>query len=228
MSFCFFEKFTDKSLNKAEIPLVFIPGWGFDARIVSLYDLFHGEQLIVPRGFVRPADACNNLLSFLDESGIEKVNIVGWSMGANIGFDFACRNAGRVASLDLLSMRRQWPKVDVDSIRQGIINDLSGFMSGFYRKCFLGYRQEYSEFSSHLQDEYLHELHIDTLLSGLDYLEQFTLPAIPSGVEIHLIHGAKDIIAPVEERAVLPGIKETLLPNAGHGVLFDCKSLPVP
>jgi pimeloyl-ACP methyl ester carboxylesterase len=60
------------------------------------------------------------------------------------------------------------------------------------------------------------------LLGGLDYLEQFTLPAIlPSGVEIHLIHGAKDIIAPVEERAVLPGIKETLLPNAGHGVLFE-------
>jgi hypothetical protein len=94
-------------------------------------------------------------------------------------------------------------------------------MRGFYRKCFLGYRKEYNEFSSHLQDEYLNELHVDTLLSGLDYLEQFTLPVIPSSVEVHLIHGAKDIVAPVEERAVFTGIKETLFPSGGHGVLFD-------
>jgi len=221
MSFFFLDESSGKSLNKSQIPLVFIPGWGFDARIVSLYNFFHGEQLIVPRGFVRPADACSNLLSFMDENTIEKVNIVGWSMGANLGLDFACRNEDRVASLDLLSMRKKWPKGDVDSIRHGINNDLSGFMRDFYRKCFLGYRKEYNEFSSHLQDEYLNELHIDTLLAGLNYLEHFTLPAIPRGVEIRLIHGAKDIVAPVEERAEFSGIQEALFPNAGHGVLFD-------
>lgn len=221
MSFVFLDECSDKSLNKAEIPLVFIPGWGFDARIVRVYDFFHGEQRIVPRGFVRPADVCSSLLSFMDEHTIGKVNIVGWSMGANLGLDFACRNEERVASLDLLSMRRKWPKGDVDSIRHGISNDLCGFMRDFYRKCFLGYRKEYNKFSSDLQDEYLNELHIDTLLAGLDYLEQFTLPVIPSGVEVRLIHGAKDIVAPVEERAVFTGIKETLFPNAGHGVLFN-------
>jgi pimeloyl-ACP methyl ester carboxylesterase len=221
MSFFFWDESPGKSLDKLEIPLVFIPGWGFDARLVSLYDFFHGEQLIVPRGFVRPADACSNLLSFMDERTIEKVNIVGWSMGANLGLDFACRNEERVASLDLLSMRGKWPKSDVDSIRYGINNDLSDFMKSFYRKCFLGYRKEYNAFSSRLQDEYLDELHIDTLLAGLDYLEQYTLPVIPSGVEIRLIHGAKDIIAPVEERVVAPGRKETLFPSAGHGVLFN-------
>lgn len=164
----------------------------------------------------------------MDDSDIEKVNIVGWSMGANIGLDFACRNKERVASLELLSMRRQWPKDDVDAIRQGVKNDLSGFMRGFYRKCFLGYRKEYNDFTDNLQDQYLRELDIDTLLAGLDYLEQFTLPAIPSGVEIHLIHGAKDIVAPVKERVVLSEAKETLFSNAGHGVLFDCKSILAP
>ena len=221
MSFCFFRKSTGRSANTAEVPLVFIPGWGFDARIVRVYDLFPGRELLVPKGFVHPASACRDLLSFIDENCIKHVHIVGWSMGANIGLEFTSENSNRVSSLGLLSMRREWPQKDVDDIRQGILDDLPGFMKDFYRKCFLGYRKQYREFGSRLQEGYLNDLDIGTLLDGLGYLEKFILPSMPANVEIHAVHGGKDIIAPAGERYTAPGVKETLVPKAGHGILFD-------
>ena len=221
MSFYFVNIADSGTVNSSGIPIVFLPGWGFDERMVGLYSLFEGRQLIVPRGFVRPVDVCRDLLSFLDEYSLGKVEIAGWSMGANIALDFACRNEERVASIELFSMRRKWPQGDVDDIRQGLREDLPGFMAGFYRKCFLGSKKEYRMFVEHLQDVYLREIDVETLYSGLDYLEQFVLPEVLEGVEAHCIHGARDVIAPVMERPQFAGVEETLFANGGHAVLFE-------
>lgn len=209
-------------IKNDDIPLVFLPGWGFDARIVGLYSLFPGQNLIAPDGFVTPACACKDLLSFIDQQGIGKVKITGWSMGANIGLDFTCRHAERVHSLDLFSMRRSWPGKDINAIRQGLSESVQGFMADFYRKCFLGYRREYNIFKEQLQDNYLSELDIDTLLAGLKYLQDFVPPGkAPQEVEMQLIHGAKDIIAPVKERVEFTGVETLIESNGGHAVFVD-------
>ena len=202
-------------------PTVFLPGWGFDERLADLFGFFADNNLIVPMGFVEPEKAVRGLASFLNQHSIEKVNVAGWSMGANIALDFTSRNEERVASLTLVSMRKQWPSVDVDSIRKGMQDDFSGFMSGFYRKCFLGYKKEYNDFANQLQNSYLKEADMTTLLAGLDYLEGFIFPDVPFGVDIHIVHGAKDVVAPVHERPQCAGVQETVFPNGGHAVLFD-------
>jgi pimeloyl-ACP methyl ester carboxylesterase len=73
-----------------------------------------------------------------------------------------------------------------------------------------------------LQNGYLAKLDIDTLLDGLDYLQKFVLPEkLPAGVKIRFIHGAKDIISPVKERAEFAGADAHVEPNGGHAVFID-------
>ena len=142
----------------------------------------------------------------MEQNKIEKVKIVGWSMGANIGLEFACRKSERVESLTLLSMRQSWPEKDIAAIRSGMEENHRNFMADFYRKCFLGYRKEYAEFVRNLQEKYFAELDEKILFAGLDYLGSSVLPSqAPSGVKVKLVHGARDIIAPVSERAQLAG-----------------------
>lgn len=218
----FLQRDATAPIKNDDIPLVFLPGWGFDARIVGLYSLFTDHNVIAPDGFVTPGCAGKDLLSFIDQQGIGKVKIIGWSMGANIGLDFTCRHAERVHSLDLFSMRRSWPGKDINAIRQGLSESVQGFMADFYRKCFLGYRREYNIFKEQLQDNYLGQLDIDTLLMGLKYLQDFVLPdEAPQGVKVQLIHGAKDIIAPVKERVEFTGAEALIEPSGGHAVFFD-------
>ncbi|MCB2184564.1 MAG: alpha/beta hydrolase [Desulfobulbaceae bacterium] len=202
--------------------MLFLPGWGFDSRLIQLFNLFQEETLLVYDSFLDPRNFKNELLSFLENAGCRKVKIVGWSMGANLGLDFSLSSPDRVAVLELVAMRRNWPGHEVSAIRHGIETDLKKYMQGFYRKCFLGCKAAYVEFQEKLQENYLNMLDRDILFSGLDYLENFSLPyQLPEDISVSILHGRKDVIAPVEDRIDFSGANLDIFPHAGHMVLLD-------
>lgn len=204
------------------VPLLFLPGWGFDARIVALYRLFRGRTLILPESFVDPYVLLASLPIFLQQKKIEKISITGWSMGAQIALDFFLTNPHQVADLTLISMRDHWPIEELDIIRSAITKNMSAYMNGFYRKCFLGDKKSYQFFVQHLQEKYLCTLDTKLLLTGLDYLESFNLPPrFPEGVAVHMIHGTKDLIAPIKEMPRIPGATCEIFPSCGHVVLLN-------
>jgi len=210
------------SRTSGDIPLLFLPGWGFDARLVQLFRLFSGRNLLLPVAFLDPFSLAADLAAFLHREKFDRIAIQGWSMGALLGLDFSLAHPGLVARLDLLAMRSSWPQQEIDATREGINGDLPGYMREFYRKCFLGYKKEYKEFQRGLQEQYLAELDPEILLAGLDYLAAFTLPdKLPPATPVTVIHGRRDLVAPISQMARLPGAACEILPHAGHMVLLD-------
>lgn len=170
---------------------------------------------------MKPQTLTDDLLAFLDQREIKgRIDLVGWSMGANLALDFARAYPAKVSALYLLSMRQQWPPAEIEAIRAELVANPRDFLISFYRKCFLGYKQEYSRFMEELQDQYLQNIDIEVLLDGLDYLKRYEIMPAP-GCETHCIHGRKDIVAPVHEMAHVPGAISTILEHAGHAVFFD-------
>lgn len=214
------------SMQPDDIPLLFLPGWGFDARLVKLYGLFGGRCLILPASFLDPACFAAELLAFLQSEKIARIAIAGWSMGAQLGLDFCLAHSHLVTRLDLVAMRSRWPRQEIAAIRSAIDADLPEYMRGFYRKCFLGYKKPLHDFVLALQDEYLRKLDRDILVAGLDYLQNFIPPARgPEGVAVHIIHGRQDVVAPVGEMLQLAGATCEVFPHAGHMALLDLQKI---
>jgi malonyl-CoA O-methyltransferase len=205
-----------------DMPLLFLPGWGFDARLVPLYGLFPGRGLLLPASFLDPASLAADLAAFLRREKIDRIAIAGWSMGAQLAIDFCLTHPELVARLDLFAMRSHWPRPEIDRIREGVSRDPAGSMREFYRKCFLGYKTAFQEFQRGLEGQYLAGLDRGLLFAGLDYLAGFTLPpGLPEATQVHVCHGRRDLVAPVGQMACLPGAACEILPHSGHMVLLD-------
>ncbi|MFO7606966.1 MAG: alpha/beta fold hydrolase [Desulfurivibrionaceae bacterium] len=203
---------------------VFMPGWGFDGRVIELRP--DDQTWIVPDRQLDPESAIYDLVSFLDRQGIGPVIPVGWSMGANLALDFTLAHPDRVQALYLLAMRQSWPARQIAEIRADLGKDPAGFMRNFYRKTFLGHQPEYREFAADLEKTYLADLDPARLEKGLDYLEKYDLGARSGAIAdleipIYQFHGGKDIIAPPSEMASVPGAVRQMIKGAGHPLFLD-------
>lgn len=199
--------------------LVFFPGWGFDGRIATLAPSLSGFSLISPLSPLNPISLFSDLTTFLDEKKIGKITLVGWSMGANLGLDFCRNNQDRVSKLYLLSMRASWPDEDIKNIRVGLHADPRGFMTNFYRKCFLGHKIDYLRFIEEIEDRL--PIDLGLLDTGLDYLAAYRLDSSPlPTIKIKIIHGAKDVVAPVAEAPTIAGSTQNIIRHAGHPVFL--------
>lgn len=212
--------------NAAETPILFLPGWGFDGRMLALFR--PRPNWIFPTTCLDPATLESDLLQLASEHNIKSFCLVGWSMGAMLALDFAARHPELTASLALASLRNFWPAEEITAIRSEFTRGPEGFMKNFFRKCFLGAKTPYREFCKTVEPLYLAEAKesYEKLLRGLDYLEHFRISAIEPDIPVRLIHGRQDIIAPVDEMAKIPGAANEIIENAGHVVfLHDTCSL---
>ena len=202
-----------------QLPLFFLPGWGFDGRIMELAP--SSVVSFAPVGFVDPIRLVDDLVAFLDGAGFKKIRLAGWSMGANLALDFAQSHPDRVDSLFLFSMRRCWPEPEVAAIRHDLDADPAAFMKSFYRKCFVGDRDGYARFGEQLQDRYLQEMDLALLHRGLDYLNSVQVESGVGVNDVHLFHGRRDIIAPVADMADLPGATVEISEKEGHSLILS-------
>lgn len=198
------------------LPTVFVPGWGFDGRILKL--LKPRPFWIYPANQLDPYRFEQDLLKLCTVENFQKIRLIGWSLGAMLALKFAARHSERLDSLILISLRIRWPAAEIDAIREEFSSDPVSFLKDFYRKCFLGDKLSYSTFRDQLQPAYLAEIdqNLVRLEHGLDFLAAFTLPAPLPDLPITLIHGSQDVIAPLAERPNLPGAEIEQLDTAGH------------
>ena len=195
-------------------PVVFLPGWGFDGRITELLDR-QARSWIYPATMLDPTTLTNDLFAFLNEKAIDRIELKGWSMGGYLALDFARTYPDRVATLELIGTRCQWPAAEIDAIIDELQADPAAFLHTFYRKCFLGQKSVYRAFVKYLQNDYLRHPDLELLLKGLAYLR--TAQANPApGVTTRIVHGRNDIIAPLAQRADIPEAEVAIVEQGGH------------
>jgi malonyl-CoA O-methyltransferase len=204
--------------------VIFLPGWGFDGHIIELMEPV--RQWLYPDSFLDPSTCVKEIFSFLEQRKIDKVILVGWSMGGYLALDFAQKYPEKIKSMYLLSLRKAWPHEEVQTLRASIIDNPGKALKGFYRQCFLGQKKIYNDFVKRLQEVYLQNIDQDLLLRGLDYLETVSTENLPDrGVQIY--HGGKDIVAPIHEAAVISGTQTNRVENGSHAFfLADAFCLP--
>jgi len=204
-----------------KMPTVFLPGWGFDGRILRL--LKPSPDWICPDITLDPETFEPDLLHFLVSKNIKPIRIIGWSMGAMLGLDFAAMYPEKVESLILVSLRSHWPGHEIKKLQVEFTENRDAFLKDFYRKCFLGDKEYYRNFCRTLKPLYLNEaeMNIERLQRGLKFLEKYTRPSPVPSIPVRLIHGKQDIIAPVAEMPILKGSEVELIQNGGHAVFLS-------
>ena len=218
--------FQDNALLKtgSGTPTLFLPGWGFDGRIIRLLEPM--PHWIYPETPLDPETFMQELLRFLAAKNIRNLRIAGWSMGAMLGLEFAARHRDLLDSLLLVSLRDHWPEHEIKEIRAELSLNPEAFLKGFYRKCFLGDKKAYRKFCASLEPLYLAAVktNIGRLQRGLDFLATFKIPSPVPDLPIRVVHGRQDIIAPVHEMPRLAGAEIKVIDNAGHSVFLHADS----
>lgn len=200
--------------------LVLIPGWATDWRIFNGLELDYNYLLTTK---LNTADFNRQLLGRLDQLKINKVSVLGFSLGGFLAAEFASSCPDKINELILLGVRKRYDPQLLENIRRQINKDQRAWLYKFYLNCFSKADTGGLEwFRNNLLKEYLDNLNSGELIRGLDYLAGHTIhPETLEGIEnIRLFHGSGDMIAPVQEalefKADLPRAKFTLLADTGH------------
>lgn len=204
------------SIESTGFVTVFLPGWAFDGRILELIKPV--PKWIYPGKIIDPQTIDQELLQLAAEKNIKKFRLIGWSMGAMLGLNFAAKYPNLVDSLILVSLRSHWPEREVETVKSKFHLDPTAFLKDFYRKCFLGDKQTYRNFSNGLEHFYLAEIdkNFDQLLQGLDFLASFKIPGQLPEIPVRLIHGKQDLVAPLIDMPTIPRAEVEIIENGGH------------
>ena len=197
--------------------IVLIPGWATDYRIFNTVDL--DFNYIMPIVF-SPFQFEEELVSFLVKNGLNKVSLLGWSMGGFAACDFVSRYQDRIDMCILMGMRVRYERGDIEKIKTYLRRSREGFLYKFYNDCFSSNEKEtLAWFKRNLLRTYLDQMNLDVLSEGLDYLltAQLRLQSL-CGVKIKLIHGQEDKIAPFEEaNSIMDGLPQAAFRSIPHG-----------
>lgn len=201
--FNFFNRGFDKDI-------ILLPGWGFDYRIFSRLDLDY--NYLIPEKFAP-----------LEFNAPGKISLFGWSQGGFGAVEFASRNPEKIEELILLSIRKSFDHARLEEIKGQLRENKRAFLYKFYLECFSkNDKEELSWFRKQLLKEYVDEIKLEDLISGLDYLseKQINSESLQAISKIIFFHGSEDKIAPIREaeeiKAALPRAKFVCLQGSGH------------
>ena len=197
-----------------------IPGWATDWRIFGGLKLDY-NYLLTTR--LSASDFNGELLSQLEQLKINKVAVLGFSLGGFLAAEFASRYPEKIIQLILLGVRKRHDGQLLANIKREIQARRRTWLYKFYLNCFSRADTEgRAWFKKHLLKEYMDKLSLDELIPGLDYLASHALhpEALVSIRDIRIFHGNDDMIAPVQEaleiKSDLPRAKFTFLADSGH------------
>jgi pimeloyl-ACP methyl ester carboxylesterase len=205
--------------------LILIPGWAADYRIFNILDLQYNYLLPVKFPLF---DFSGELKSYLDGAGLEKVSLLGWSLGGFLACDFACANPDRVEELILLSIREKFEEGYLRQIVEKIRKNKRAWLYKFYLGCFSEFDSEgLNYFKKELLKDYVDGIGREELIDGLGYLSKAKIDAgaLAKIKKIRIFHGESDTVAPVEEgrkiSSLLPQAEFISLPGLGHNVFLN-------
>lgn len=227
----------------AQVPVLFLHGFGGDldnwlfnldavaaaAPVIALDLPAHGQSAVQLPGGAALGDLASFMLHFLDAIKVERVHVVGHSMGGAIAAQMALAAPQRVASLVLIASAGLGPEIN------------SGYIDGFVAAAT---RRELKPVIEHLfadpglvsrqmLDDLLKFKRLDGVSQALAQLggalfgggRQAALPVaqLETGkVPVTLVWGREDRIIPATHAAHAPaGAKVQVLDGAGHMVMME-------
>ena len=156
-----------KFLDRGEgATIALIPGWASDYRIFD--DLNIRFNYLIPCE-VSPAAFEEELLSAIEEYRLDKVSLLGWSLGGFLACELSARNSSCVEELILVSIRKRYVTKELDEIKKLLREKKKGYLYKFYSQCFYdNERRDY--FRKKVGQKYCEEMELEFLISGLDFL----------------------------------------------------------
>jgi pimeloyl-ACP methyl ester carboxylesterase len=209
-------KYVDR---KEKESLVVISGWAFDERIFERLDLPYNYYLYRGRhdNFEKTMDG------LLRAEGLEKVSLLGWSKGAFIAANYACKRQEKIERLIMVGARKHYNIVSLETIKEYLRKNRTAFLYKLYKDCFSKeQKEEYLWFKQNLQGQYLEQMDGEQLIEGLQELAgvQFDFEGLRAMKNLQIVHGTDDAIAPMSEivefAKELPGAELITLDNCGH------------
>jgi len=201
-----------------EDPIVLIPGWATDYRIFDSLDLRF--NYLLPTDFL-PFTFKRDLHKVLDEKGIKKISLFGYSLGGFAACEFASESPEMVDELILVGVRKRYKPNELADIKNHLKKNKKAYLYKFYSQCFLN-KEKMRYFRKNFLKAYIEELGLDCLLGTLDYLSSFEIrPELLNGINgIKIVHGREDKIAPIGEalkiKDNLPQAKFITIEGEGH------------
>lgn len=203
----------------ADVTMLLIPGWAADHRVFNSLNL--PMNYLMPVKF-SPFDFEKHLLEAMAKNSLDKISILGWSMGGFIAFDFLSKHKEMVDSVTFVSVRERYEKEEIDKTRSLLNKNRAAFLYKFYTDCFSkDEKDKLSWFKKNLMRVYLKDMSIETLFEGLDYLSTIRIaPEALDRVKVKFVHGELDRIAPIKEarrlKDRLPQAEFIAMKAAGH------------
>ena len=198
--------------------LVLIPGWASDSRIFTGLDLSY--NYLAPEN-LSPFDFKESLMDAIEERGIKKISLFGWSLGGFLAQEFAMEYPDLIDRLILVSVRKGYKEEELSEIRKNLKRSKEGYLYKFYSQCFSS-AHNLSIFKRGLLKSYLKAFSLEELLDSLDYLGSQRIDTVfLNGLkDIKIVHGRHDRIAPIEEAIeiarIVEGAELKIVEGAGH------------
>jgi pimeloyl-ACP methyl ester carboxylesterase len=206
---------------------VLVPGWATDFRIFQGLDLNY--NYLLPEN-VSPSDFRQELMDALERMRIGQVSFFGWSQGGFLAAEFADKYPEKVREVTLLGIRTRYNPEALQDVAGKLKKNKRAYLYKFYRECFADSdREPWQWFKENLLHDYLDNLNLENLLSGLDYFSRVRLdPGALAKVEkVRIFHGEDDRIAPLSEaieiKAQLAQAELVVLPGTGHAAFLSRK-----
>ena len=205
--------------------LVLIPGWATDKHIFDSLDLNYNYISLIE---FSPSNFTDGLSRYLEDSFIDKVSMLGWSMGAFLAADFTVKNMEKVNELYLLSIRNKYDPEFLKVIKDKLERNKDAWLYKFYMDCFSRQDPEgLKRFKRGLLKDYLKKHELSGLYEGLDYLSKAELDTgVLARVErLKIFHGVDDAIAPFKEAQEIgekvPNARFVAMQGTGHALFLS-------
>jgi pimeloyl-[acyl-carrier protein] methyl ester esterase len=200
--------------------ILLVPGWATDYRIFSILELDY--NYLLPIEF-SPSDFKDRLSELLNEKSLDKISVLGWSLGAFLAAEFAAQNPSRIDELILVSVRKNFEPKTLEEAKLRLKKNKRAYLYKFYLDCFSDSdREGLRWFRNNLLQDYISKMELDDLMQGLDYLSAARLDfkSLAPIKKIRVFQGLEDKIAPVREieetKDHLPQAELVYMSGAGH------------
>ena len=202
--------------------LLLLPGWACDWRIFSRLDIEYNYIFALDNVTAR------DIALYLQQAGIERISVLGFSMGSFVSADFAAAYPGYIKDLFLVSSCIKPDAALMDDIKSKVGLNRRAFLYRFYLSCFSRTDKESLRvFRKELMNEYLDIFTLKVLLRDLDYLKNISLSldGINNAHRAVVCHGREDKVFPYENslkiKELCPKVDFVTLDNAGHALFAN-------
>jgi pimeloyl-ACP methyl ester carboxylesterase len=203
--------------------MALIPGWAADYRIFDTLDLKF--NYLLPLDF-SPFSFESHIRNELKYKGIDKIFLLGWSLGGFVAAEFAAKYPDMIEELVLISIRKRYREEEIAEAKRLLKKNKKGYLYKFYARCF-SRESSLSWFKQHLFKRYCEEFSLKYLIDTLDYLggARINSEELNRVSKIKIIHADADRIAPLNEarevQANLSNSQLVVVNDSGHALFSE-------